>query len=279
MATNPTLLTQPIATNGTKNAIPNTTTTPGKMSQDQGFPSETSLPLGAGGVAPSREDFNGVFNLLSALLYYAQKGFTFNYDNTQNYYTGCVVIDPTDGKRYECIADMAAGTIAPSDDTAGDYWKEYGNTSSLANKDLSNLTETGENHFLEQDYMIIYPNGGTAANPSNVATNSRYIEANPFPGYAVKCVAEVFFDNQWGNPEWFSAWNSANQMYAGGVKANQLDDDAIIIQTCGGENASYDHLVWAGPQSGAPWNTSSAAGAPLPCRVKVWKIGKLVNNE
>jgi len=125
MASNPTLLTQPIATNGTKNAIPNTTTTPGKMSQDQGFPSETSMPLGAGGVAPSREDFNGAFNLLSALLYYAQKGFTFNYDNTQNYYTGCIVIDPSDGLRYECIVDMAAGTVAPHDDSTNTYWQIF----------------------------------------------------------------------------------------------------------------------------------------------------------
>jgi len=125
MATNPTLLTQPIAANGAKNAIPNTTTTPGKMSQDQGFPTETSLPLGAGGVAPSREDFNGAFNLLSGLAFYNQKGFTYNYDASQDYYTGCIVIDSADGLRYECIADMAAGTIAPHDDTTNTYWQIF----------------------------------------------------------------------------------------------------------------------------------------------------------
>ena len=125
MATNPTLLVQPIAANGAKNVIPNTTTTAGAMSQDQGFPSETSLPLGAGGVAPSREDFNGAFNLLSGIAFYNQKGFTFNYDATQDYYTGCVVIDPSDGLRYECIADMTAGTIAPHDDTANTYWQIF----------------------------------------------------------------------------------------------------------------------------------------------------------
>jgi hypothetical protein len=55
----------------------------------------------------------------------AQKGFTFNYDATQDYYTGCVVIDPTDGLRYECIADMTAGTIAPHDDTTNTYWQIF----------------------------------------------------------------------------------------------------------------------------------------------------------
>lgn len=124
MANNPTLLSMPLAQNGQKNVIPATQATAGDglFSQSTGFPAETSLPLGAGGVAPSREDFNGMANLLGGVAYYAQKGFTFNYDATQDYYTGCVVIDPSDGKRYECIADMAAGTIAPHDDTANTYW-------------------------------------------------------------------------------------------------------------------------------------------------------------
>lgn len=122
--TNPTLLSVPIAQNGNKNTIPTTQATAGNglMSQSTGFPPETSLPLGAGGVAPKREDFNGAFNLLGGVAFYAQKGWTFNYDATQDYYKGCVVIDPSDGKRYECIADMAAGTIAPHDDTANTYW-------------------------------------------------------------------------------------------------------------------------------------------------------------
>lgn len=125
--TNPTLLSMPLAQNGQKNVIPETQATAGDglFSQSTGFPAETSLPLGAGGVAPSREDFNGLANLLGGVAYYAQKGFTFNYDAEQDYYTGCIVIDQTDGLRYECIADMAAGTIAPHSDTTNTYWKIF----------------------------------------------------------------------------------------------------------------------------------------------------------
>lgn len=124
MTANPTLLSMPLAQNGQKNVIPETQTTPGNglFSQSTGFPAETSLPLGAGGVAPSREDFNGMANLLGGVAFYAQKGFTFNYDATQDYYVGCIVIDPSDGLRYECITDMTAGTIAPHDDTTNTYW-------------------------------------------------------------------------------------------------------------------------------------------------------------
>lgn len=121
MATNPTLLTQPIAANGAKNVIPNTTSTAGAMSQDQGFPAETALPLGAGGVAPSREDFNGAFNLLSGLLFYAQKGWQFEFDESQDYFAGCIVRDTLDGKLYEAINDVSASSTHPSADSVN--WK------------------------------------------------------------------------------------------------------------------------------------------------------------
>lgn len=127
MANNPTLLAMPLAENGQKNTIPATQAAAGNglLSQSTGFPPETALPLGAGGKAPTREDFNGAFNLLGGVAFYAQKGWTFKYDATQAYYKGCVVIDPADGNRYECIADMPAGTIAPSADTGKNYWKGF----------------------------------------------------------------------------------------------------------------------------------------------------------
>lgn len=122
MATNPTLLTQPIAANGAKNVIPNTTSTAGAMSQDQGFPAETALPLGAGGVAPSREDFNGAFNLLSGIAFMAQKGWVFLFDENQDYYAGCTVRDPLDNKIYEAINNVSASSTHPSVDSTN--WKQ-----------------------------------------------------------------------------------------------------------------------------------------------------------
>jgi hypothetical protein len=122
MATNPTLLVQPIAANGAKNVIPNTTGTAGAMSQDQGFPAETALPLGAGGVAPSREDFNGAFNLLSGIAFMAQKGWVFLFEENQDYFAGCMVRDPLDGKLYEAINDVSASSTHPSVDSVN--WKQ-----------------------------------------------------------------------------------------------------------------------------------------------------------
>lgn len=125
MANNPELLTRPLAEDGDKATIPDTTDgSTGIFSQQYGFPSINSLPLQAGGKAVRREDFNGAFNLLGGIAFMAQKGFTFNFDATQEYFAGCVVIDTTDGKRYECIADVAAGGSVPSAATA--HWQKFG---------------------------------------------------------------------------------------------------------------------------------------------------------
>lgn len=124
MANNPELLTRPLAEDGDKATIPDTTDgSTGIFSQQYGFQSINSLPLQAGGKAVRREDFNGAFNLLGGIAFYAQKGFTFNFNSTQEYFAGCVVIDTTDGKRYECIADVAAGGSVPSADSV--HWQEF----------------------------------------------------------------------------------------------------------------------------------------------------------
>jgi hypothetical protein len=146
--------------------------------------------------------------------------------------------------------------------------------SSCANTDLSNLSAAGEakisNIPLTSDFKIIYPNGGTAANPANVAVNTRYVESNPFPGYYINCIAEVYYNNQWGDAGWFS-FSSSNYLYGGGIAAHQLNDDVLIVQT------SVSGVLYSpGIVSGAPFqNNDSGYVNNLPCRVKVWKVGKI----
>lgn len=73
----PDVLTQPIATNGTKNAIPNTNDQSlGLMSQSTGFPAICSERIADGGKAPRRADFNGAFNLVSQHHFFLQNGGT-----------------------------------------------------------------------------------------------------------------------------------------------------------------------------------------------------------
>lgn len=125
MANNPELLKMPLARDGQKSTIPETTdASTGLFSQQYGWQSINSLPPQAGGKAVKREDFNGAFNLLGGVAFMAQKGFTFKWSAEQDYYAGCVVIDDTDGLRYECIADVTANNTAPSADST--HWQTFG---------------------------------------------------------------------------------------------------------------------------------------------------------
>lgn len=136
----------------------------------------------------------------------------------------------------------------------------------IANKPdraLGNLSSDGENHFLEKDFTIIYPNGGTKESPANVTVNHRYVEANPFSGYYVMCDAEILINNQWGSVQDF-IYSSDGY----GVKATQFND-SIIVQT--GSSA----LTSLSASGGNPFGITASPSTTLPCRVKVWKIGKI----
>jgi hypothetical protein len=120
---NPTLLSMPLCVNADKNTIPSTDAgTSGLFSEEKGFQTINSLPLTAGGKAPARQDFNAIFALLGGIDYMAQRGYTFEFDNTLPYVVGCIVLD-TDGKLYRCINDVSAGASNPSQDAVN--WMPY----------------------------------------------------------------------------------------------------------------------------------------------------------
>lgn len=136
---NPTLLSRLLCADADKNTIPDTDAgTAGVFSQQYGWQAINSLPLSAGGKAVQRQDFNGVFNLLGGIAFYAQKGWQFEFDEMQNYFAGCVVRDTADGKLYECLNDVSASSTHPNADSTN--WKATAiDTSTFANKQLSNL--------------------------------------------------------------------------------------------------------------------------------------------
>jgi len=112
------------------------------------------------------------------------------------------------------------------------------------------------------DFAIIYPNGGTEASPATIAANMRYPEANPFPGYYVDCVLEVWINGNWFDPGTMQTSGST----AYGAKASQINGGDIIVRT----------LLSGIHQNPALSGTASpdAAGATTsaPCRVKVRKV-------
>lgn len=115
----------------------------------------------------------------------------------------------------------------------------------------------------ELDFTIIYPNGGTEAAPANVTINSRYVEANPFPGYHIFCVAEVRSGGLWGE----SKAANINGTSWTGVTATELNNGAnVVVQT------GNDYLISDANISGSSFGAVGQSATPVPCRVKVWKL-------
>ena len=134
----------------------------------------------------------------------------------------------------------------------------------LAN-DVASLT----NKF---EFICIYPNNGTEESPADIVRASRYIVDNPFPGYHIQCLPQLFWQNIWTDPCWFSAYTSTRN--SSGVRANQtVPDDKIVIQT--GRNALIAASLDSGNAFDILYSNESIIPAQLPCRILVLKLGKI----
>lgn len=127
------LIPRPFAANGTFQIIPDAKSASGRASWQEGFPVETQLPLTNGGIAPSRPDFNGIFNMLSALGYWQQAGGLMIFSQAQDYNTPAMVF--CNGMLYFCKApngpDTTVGVVYPDGSIAPvgvdfkDYWISF----------------------------------------------------------------------------------------------------------------------------------------------------------
>lgn len=260
MATNPTLLTQPIATNGAKNVIPNTTSTAGAMSQDQGFPAETALPLGAGGVAPSREDFNGAFNLLSGIAFMAQKGWVFLFDENQDYFAGCMVRDPLDSKIYEAINDVSASNTHPSADSVN--WKiaDFSAYTKTVNNPMFNkrdiVTTSGTYTAPVTGWYKITTKGGGGGGGDY--TDTLTVDHYYFGGGGGEGGTTIAY-------EYMNAGDTATvTIGAGGTARTNGGDSVVVINsktyTGGGGKGSTNAYQW--PGAGGTGTINGAPGCP-----------------
>lgn len=150
----------------------------------------------------------------------------------------------------------------------------YGNSSTVQPRALTVMYIIRAVDALNDSFIIIYPNGGSKSAPANVTVNTRYVEPNPFPGYHVHCMPEVMINNKWGEAGWI--YNSAaNGGY--GVKASEYDG-YVIVQTGGYALIAYSS------NDGNPFglgisNYPTVNYSTLPCRIKVWKVGRMEADE
>lgn len=95
----------------------------GRLSMQEGWGILNQTPLPDGGIAPFREDMNGLAYLLSQFLVWQQQGGLMNYTSSLNYEVGNEIL--SDGKKWKCVAENGPGTTAGVNSPApgSDYWK------------------------------------------------------------------------------------------------------------------------------------------------------------
>lgn len=156
-----------LVVNGDTNVIPQSTPAgSGALSFDDGFPQITQIPLGAGGIAPDRKDFNAVMKLLGDAVFYMQNGGFWSYNSAFDYAVGRVVL--YNNKLYKCIQTNGPSSTV-IDPSNGAYWQKILEDLDLinyANVDLSNLSATGQakiEGFAEKDLSNITQVGKNSA--------------------------------------------------------------------------------------------------------------------
>ena len=121
MATQPELISVPFANGGAKNPIPQNTTSLGKASLVNGFPTETSMPIADGGVPPQRADFNGMLYWLSTFAVFQQSGGKFSYNATVNYDVPSIIYH--NGDLWWCLQSNGPATAVKEPSASNSaYW-------------------------------------------------------------------------------------------------------------------------------------------------------------
>lgn len=120
-----------LVNSGDANTIPqNTPAGTGEASFEEGFPQITQIPLSAGGQAPDRKDFNGLFKVLGDWIFFNQNGGVSTYSENFDYVAGRVVL--YNDNIYKCIQanGVSSTVVAPDSDTT--YWQRLDSNSNGA---------------------------------------------------------------------------------------------------------------------------------------------------
>jgi len=107
--TRPIIIQKPWAESGDKKTIPLTTSTPGAASLAKGFPPETMIDIGDGGISPDGLDMNGILNIITQHIRFINAGGNPRFDATLcteigGYPVGVVLQDNSGINLYRNVA-------------------------------------------------------------------------------------------------------------------------------------------------------------------------------
>lgn len=205
-------ITQPVATQGTKNTIPQTATGTEYASIATGFPDITMQSLAEGGKPPHGQDFNGLFYLSTDQRVYLQNGglITFNQavsDAIGGYPSGAILdyIDSTGAysKVKSLIENNTYNFVTTPGYIDGVNWQQLEVSSSALNSFLNNNqitnciltapngvpTYSGNTVTVYESTNYLFPNG---RNTDNTIKNVNFALASNATGSITGSVAGAY---------------------------------------------------------------------------------------
>ncbi len=191
----PRIIPSSFASKGDKTLIPKTNDpTSGEASFDYGFPPITQLPIKAGGVAPRRNDFNGIFNAITEHLVYNQAGGALYWSEELNYPINSIVT-ASNNIQYRCILengiDTEIGSKNPIEEP--EYWENA----------LAPLLYTGAfiSLFEDEPPANFYKRDGTIISNASVIVPRLY-KSLQLEHNAWKLISEEEYQNRRDNEIW-----------------------------------------------------------------------------
>lgn len=122
-----------LVNSGDANTIPqNTPAGTGEASFEEGFPQITQIPLSAGGQAPDRKDFNGLFKVLGDWIFFNQNGGVSTYSENFDYVAGRVVL--YNDNIYKCIQANGISSTVVTPDSGTEYWQRLDSNGAVTGK-------------------------------------------------------------------------------------------------------------------------------------------------
>lgn len=129
MSKQPQIWKQPLGENADKNDILNENLEAGFVDQKSLFRSIFEVPLKAGGMAPKRKDFNGLFNLIGQSIFYAMTGGVWGYNTSVDYDLGSYI--KYNNELYLCVKKNGPSVSLIKAPTDSSYWRKFATVQDL----------------------------------------------------------------------------------------------------------------------------------------------------
>ena len=155
------------------------------------FQQINQLPLSAGGIAPSRTDFNALFKLLGDNVYFSQQGGVWLYNAQVDYAVGRIVLH-TDGNFYQSLKANGPSSAVKSPGADEGTWTKLINKTSLDDRLASYDTQLleaktkcyGNDYYDDSDITSLIYAGSEEGTIRNEIANGNF--ARVHPGQTIK---------------------------------------------------------------------------------------------